>query len=149
MKVHCQIAVHFKISEHKFEDTLLILPSINSVVLANPFFRKYSIEISPGENILKLPEMTYELNEIQDGRLAQAYFSPIYKFFDQLLQKVENKATVLILVFKEFLQPSLRPLIFVLYAKGYHDFPLKGFVPQCRKISLGNPSLFQKNSGNE
>ena len=35
----------------------------------------------------------------QDGRLAPAYFSPNYKYFDQFLQ-----TTVLILVFKEFLQ---------------------------------------------
>ena len=38
---------------------------MNSVVLGNPFFRKHSIEISPGDNILKLPEMTYELSEIK------------------------------------------------------------------------------------
>ena len=63
----------------------------------------------------------------QDGRLAPTYFSPNYKYFDQLLQKVKNKTTVLILVFKEFLQTSIRPLISVLYAKGYHDFPLKNF----------------------
>ena len=37
----------------------------------------------------------------QDGRLAPAYFSPNYKSFDQLLQTVKNKTTVLILVFKE------------------------------------------------
>ena len=43
-------------------------------------------------------------NNQQDGRLAPAYFSPNYKYFDQLLQKVKNKTTVLILVFKEFLQ---------------------------------------------
>ena len=36
--------------------------------------------------------------------LAPAYFSPNYKYFDQLLQTVRNKTTVLILVFKEFLQ---------------------------------------------
>ena len=63
----------------------------------------------------------------QDGRLAPAYFSPNYKYFDQLLQTVKNKTTVLILVFKEFLQTSISPLISVLYAKGYHDFPLKNF----------------------
>ena len=40
----------------------------------------------------------------QDGRLATAYFSPNYKYFDQFLQTVINKTTVLILVFKEFLQ---------------------------------------------
>ena len=43
----------------------------------------------------------------QDGRLAPAYFSPNYKYFDQLLQTVKNKTTVLILVFKEFLQTSI------------------------------------------
>ena len=37
---------------------------MNNVVLGNPFFRKYTIRINPGENILKLPEMTFELNEI-------------------------------------------------------------------------------------
>ena len=38
----------------------------------------------------------------QDGRLAPAYFSP-NKYFDEVLQTVKNKTTVLILVFKEFL----------------------------------------------
>ena len=64
-KVHGRIDVQFQINEHKFEDTFLILPSMNSAVLGNPFFRTYRIEISPGENILKLPEMTYEFNEIK------------------------------------------------------------------------------------
>ena len=40
----------------------------------------------------------------QDGRLPPASFSPEYKDFDQHLQTVKNKTTVLILVFKEFLQ---------------------------------------------
>ena len=35
----------------------------------------------------------------QDGRLAPAYFSPNCKYFDQLLQTVKNKTTVLTLVF--------------------------------------------------
>ena len=59
--------------------------------------------------------------------LAPAYFSPNYKYFDQLLQTVKNKTTVLIIIFKEFLQTSVPPLISVLYAKGYHYFPLKNF----------------------
>ena len=59
--------------------------------------------------------------------LAPAYFSPNYKYFDQLLQTVKNKTTVLILVFKDFLQTSIRPPISLLYAKGYHNFPLKNF----------------------
>ena len=36
--------------------------------------------------------------------LAPAYFSPNYKYFDQLLQTVKNETTVLIIVFEEFLQ---------------------------------------------
>ena len=59
--------------------------------------------------------------------LAPAYFSPNYKFFDQLLQTVKNKTIVSILVFKEFLQTSIPPLISVLYAKRYHYFQLKNF----------------------
>ena len=63
----------------------------------------------------------------QHGRLAPAYFSPNYQYFDQLLQTAKNKTAVLNLVFKKFLQPSFPPLISVLYEKGYHDFPLKNF----------------------
>ena len=63
----------------------------------------------------------------QDGLLAPVYFSPNYKYFDQLFQTVKNKTTLLILVFKEFLQTSLPPLISVHYAKRYHDLPLKNF----------------------
>ena len=75
----------------------------------------------------------------QDGRLAPAYFSPNYKYFDQLLQTVKNKTTVLMLVFKEFLQTSIRPLISVLYAKGYHDFPLKNFSLTVPKKFVEEP----------
>ena len=47
VKVLGQIEGQFKFNEHNFRDTFLILPSLNSVVLGNPFFRKYSIEINP------------------------------------------------------------------------------------------------------
>ena len=57
--------------------------------------------------------------------LAPAYFSPNCKYFDQLLQTVKNKTTVLILVFKDLLQISIPPLISLIYAKEYHNFPLK------------------------
>ena len=60
VKVLAQVDVKFKLNEHHFDDVFLILPSMNSVVLGNPFFR-----ISRGENILKLPDMTYRLNEIK------------------------------------------------------------------------------------
>ena len=84
-------------------------------------------------------------NEEQDGRLAPAYFSPNYKYFDQLFQTVKNKTTVLILVSEEFLQTSIRPLISVLYAKGYHDFPLKNFCLTVPKNFVEEPFCVSEN----
>ena len=75
----------------------------------------------------------------QDGRLAPAYFSPNYKYFDQLLQTVKNKTTVLILGFKDFSQTLIWPLISVLYAKAYHDFPSKLFCLTIPKNFVGEP----------
>ena len=62
----------------------------------------------------------------QDGRLAPAYFSPNYKYFDQLLQTVKNKTTVLILVFKEFLQINSTTDFWTL-CKRVSQFSLKNF----------------------
>ena len=46
------------------------------------------------------PEMCpcHRVKNKQDGRLAPAYFSPNYKYFDQILQTVKNETTVLNLV---------------------------------------------------
>ena len=79
--------------------------------------------------------------------LAPAYFSPNYKYFDQLLQTVKNKTTVLILVFKEFLQTSIPPLISVLYAKGYLYFPLENFRLTVPKNLVEKPLCVSENFG--
>ena len=79
--------------------------------------------------------------------LALAYFSPNYKYFDQLLLPVKNKTTVLILFFKEFLQISIPPLISVLYAKGYHYFPLKNFRLTVPKNFVEEPVCVSENFG--
>ena len=76
----------------------------------------------------------------QDSRLTTAYFSPNYKYFDQLLQTVKNETTVLNLVLKGFLQTSILPLIYIFYEKkkrGYHDFPLKIFCLTVPKNFVG------------
>ena len=100
-------------------------------------------------NFLQTATQPIGIEKSTRRRLAPAYFSPNYKYFDQLLQKVINKTTVLILVFKEFLPTSLRALTSVLYAKGYHDFLLKNFCVTVPKISSRNLSVFQKISGIE
>ena len=79
--------------------------------------------------------------------LAPAYFSPNYKYFDQLLQTAKHKTTVLILVFKEFLQTSIPPIISELYAKGYHDFPLKHFRLTVPKNIVEEPVCFSESFG--
>ena len=79
--------------------------------------------------------------------LEPAYFSPDYKYFDQLLQTVKNKTTVLNLVFEEFLQTSIPPLISELYAKGYHDFPLKNFRLTVPKNFVEEPVCVSENFG--
>ena len=60
------------------------------------------------------------------------------------MQTVENKTTVLILVFKEFLPTSIPPLISVLYAKGYHCFPSKNFRFTVPKNFAEEPVCFRK-----
>ena len=79
--------------------------------------------------------------------LAPAFFSPNYKYFNQLLETVKNKNTVLILVFKEFLQTSIPPLISVLYAKGYNYFPLKSFRLTVPKNLVDEPDCVSENFG--
>ena len=65
VKVLAQVDVKFKVNDHNFQESFLIFPSMNSVFLGNPLFKKNNIEIIPGENLLKMPEMTYQLNEIR------------------------------------------------------------------------------------
>ena len=79
--------------------------------------------------------------------LAPKFISPNYKYFNQLLQTVKNKTTVLILVFKEFSQISIPPLISVLYAKGYNYFPLKNFRLTVPKNFVEEPDCVSENFG--
>ena len=87
VKVLAQVDVKFKINEHQFDDVFHTLPSMNSVVLGNPFFKKYNIEISPRENLLKLPDMTYQLKEIKTPSQGRKKI-PKTKYPVCLLQKI-------------------------------------------------------------
>ena len=60
----------------------------------HPCASRYFQEILFGKILLFLTKESE-----QDGRLAPAYFSPNFKYFDQLLQTVKNKTLVLNLVF--------------------------------------------------
>ena len=55
----------------------------------------------------------------------------------------------MILVFEELLQTSIPPLISLLYAKGYHDFPLKIFRLTVPKKFVRESYCFEITSGFE
>ena len=59
VKVLAQAVVKIEIIGHQFDEVFLILPSMNSVVLGNPFFKQY-------KNLLGIPVTTYQLNEIKN-----------------------------------------------------------------------------------
>ena len=59
-----QAKISFKIGTHTFQDSFLILPTMNSAILGNPFFKKYNITIDPRHNLLHLPDLTVQLNQI-------------------------------------------------------------------------------------
>ena len=94
VKVLAQVDANFKINDHNFQDSFLTLPSMNSVVLGNPCFKKYNIEISPGENLLKLPEMTYQLNETripkEGGRRIPRSRYPVF-MYQKISVKPQNQ----------------------------------------------------------
>ena len=80
----------------------------------------------------------------QDGRLAPAYFLPNYKYFDQFLQTVKNKTTVLILVFKEFLQIN-STTDFCTFCKRVSRFSLENFRLTVPKNFVEEPFCVSEN----
>ena len=84
----------------------------------------------------------------QDGRLAPAYLSPNYKYFDQFLQTVKKRLKTKLLFWYQFsnsFYKSIPPLISVLYAKGYNDFPLKNFRLTVPKNFVEEPFCVSEN----
>ena len=65
VQISQQAKIEFMLGNFKFTDSFLVLPKMNNIILGNQFFKKHSIDISPSNNLLKLPEMTYHLNEIK------------------------------------------------------------------------------------
>ena len=63
-----QAKISFSIGRHFFTDSFLILPTMNSVILGNLFFKKFHITIDHTNNLLQLPDLTVQLNEISAKR---------------------------------------------------------------------------------
>ena len=65
----------FQIGPHYFQDSFLILPTMNSVILGNPFFKTYNITIDPKNNLLQLADLTVLLNQILPQKCKKRYYT--------------------------------------------------------------------------
>ena len=84
------------------------------------------------------------LNIEQDCRLAPAYFSPNYECFDQFLRTVKNITTLLLLVFKDFLQINSN-IDFCTLCKRVSRFSLDKFSSHnAKQIRRGTLLCFRK-----
>ena len=54
VKVNQQAKIEFSLADHHFNDSFLILPKMNNIILGNSFFRKHSIDISPSNTKARL-----------------------------------------------------------------------------------------------
>ena len=76
-----QAKIEFKIGIHTFQDSFLILPTMNSAILGNPFFKKHNIKIDPRHNLLHLPDLTVQLNQILPEQGQKSKYTKNYQKF--------------------------------------------------------------------
>ena len=100
MKVLGQIDVQFKIGQHEIVHIFLMHPSMNSVVLGNPFFCKKSIKKSRGKNKLKGPKKAHDLNEIKNPNRGSKMFPKLHSLV-VMAQKVLIKRLHQIFFYKK------------------------------------------------
>ena len=65
--VRGQIELTFSIAKHLFTEKFLVLSSTNGIILGKSFFKNNSIELHPKENLMKLQDLTLQLNEVQSN----------------------------------------------------------------------------------
>ena len=81
------VKITFDITNHEFTDIFLVLPTMNSVIIGNPFFKKNMIWICPAFNLLKLPNLTVQLNEIKPKGKSIYYLKKLKKIPIFLIEK--------------------------------------------------------------
>ena len=69
-----QAKISFQVGLYYFQDSFLILPTMNSVILGNLFFKKHKITIDPKNNFLQLPPLTVQLNQILPEKGKKRYY---------------------------------------------------------------------------
>ena len=76
-----QAKISFQIGPLFFEDSFLILPTMNSVILGDPFFKKHNITTDPKNNLFQLPDLTVQLNQICLRRVENVITQRNYRKF--------------------------------------------------------------------
>ena len=82
-----QAKIRFQIEQHTFQDSFLIMPTMNSIILGNPFFNKHNITIDPKNNLLHLPELTVQFNQILPEQAEKPRFAKTLPKLSLLLTK--------------------------------------------------------------
>ena len=90
-----QAKISLQIGAHFFQDSFLFLPTMNSVIIGNPFFKKHNITIGPRNNMLQLPDLAVQLNQIlpEKGKKTLLHEEITENSFD-LDQESTNSASV-------------------------------------------------------
>ena len=68
------------------QDSFLILPTMNSIILGNPFFKNY-ITVDPKNSLLQLPDLTVQLNQILPEKGKERYYTKKLPKIPQILTK--------------------------------------------------------------
>ena len=82
-----QAKISFQIGPHTFQDSFLILPTMNSSILGNPFFKKHNKTIDPRHNLLHLPDLTAQLNQIPPAQGKKSKYTKKLRKIPLLLTK--------------------------------------------------------------
>ena len=84
-----QAEITFQIGPHFFQDSFLILPTMKSVLLGNPFIKKHNFTIDAKNNLLQLPDLTVQLNQILPEKGKKRYTEKLPKIPLILTKKVQ------------------------------------------------------------
>ena len=79
----------FQLDKFEFHNEFLVLPAMNSMILGNPFFKKHDIDVCPTRNLLKLPQMTFHMNNIKVEKKRKILQTPKIDIF----RRKKNKTT--------------------------------------------------------
>ena len=79
IKITQAVEITFDMTNHRFTDTFLVLPTKNSVIIGNPFFKKNLIWICHAFNLLQLPNLTVQLNEIKPQGKTPSFVKKLKK----------------------------------------------------------------------